>query len=72
MKYIYQIKNTLNNKVYIGQTNNIKRRWDQHKSDLKRGVHDNPYLQKLYNKYGLDIFEFGILHEEDCDQERLN
>lgn len=72
MKYIYQIKNILDNKVYIGQTNNIKRRWEQHKNDLKRGAHDNPYLQKVYNKYGLDIFEFSVLHEEDCDQERLN
>lgn len=72
MKYIYQILNNLNNKCYIGQTNNIIRRWEQHKNDLKRGVHDNPYLQKTYNKYGLDIFTFKILYQEDCDQERIN
>lgn len=72
MKYIYQILDTHNNKCYIGQTNNIKRRWEQHKSDLKRGKHDNPYLQKVYDKYGLDVFEFKVLYEEDCSSERLN
>ena len=72
MKYIYQILNKQNNKCYIGQTNNFQRRQEQHKSDLKRGTHDNPYLQKIYNKYGLDIFEFKILYQEDCDQDRLN
>lgn len=72
MKYIYQILNNLNNHCYIGQTNNFKRRVEQHKSDLKRGVHDNPYLQKAYNKYGLDAFSFNILYQEDCDQEQLN
>lgn len=72
MRYIYQILNKLNNKCYIGQTNNIKRRWEQHKNDLKLGKHDNPYLQKVYNKYGIDIFDFQVLYQEDCDQDRIN
>lgn len=72
MKYIYQIINQVNGHSYIGQTNNFLRRQEQHKNDLKRGKHDNPYLQKAYNKYGPEVFIFKILHEEECDQERLN
>lgn len=29
--YIYQITNLINNKIYIGQTNNIAKRWSNHK-----------------------------------------
>lgn len=52
---IYRIE--INNKFYIGSSNNIKIRWRQHKSDLKGGRHVNPYLQNAYNKYGKVQFE---------------
>lgn len=72
MAYIYQIKNKINDNRYIGQTVNFLARKEKHLSCLRRQAHDNPYLQKAYNKYGEDAFEFSILYEEDCDQERLN
>lgn len=72
MAYIYQIKNLVNGKLYIGQTINYKSRKDKHLSLLRRNDHHNPYLQNAYNKYGEDAFEFSILHEEECDQDRLN
>ena len=28
---IYKIENIINNKVYIGSSNNIERRWKEHK-----------------------------------------
>lgn len=33
--YIYKIINTINNKVYIGQTNNPSLRWSQHRSNAR-------------------------------------
>lgn len=72
MAYIYQIKNIIDGKKYIGQTVNFLARKEKHLSCLRRQVHDNPYLQKAYNKYGEESFEFSILHQEECDQERLN
>lgn len=72
MAYIYQIKNLINGNLYIGQTVNFLARKEKHLSCLRRQVHDNPYLQKAFNKYGEEAFEFSILHEEECDQERLN
>jgi group I intron endonuclease len=67
---IYCIENLINHKKYIGQSNNIEYRWKQHKYELNRGCHDNDYLQKAWNKYGCDNFNFYII--ELCDIEMLN
>lgn len=60
MYYIYKIENIVNHRKYIGLTNNYKRRKARHFGDLKRGVHDNAFLQKEYNIYGKDNFIFDI------------
>ena len=58
---IYQIRNTINNKIYIGSSIDIFRRWKEHKSDLRGNYHRNIYLQRSWNKYGKDAFAFKIL-----------
>ena len=69
---IYMIKNLINNKIYIGKSKDIVRRWYEHKSDLRHNHHDNCYLQNSWNKYGESCFEFNIiercLNEEDLDE----
>ena len=68
MYYIYKIENLVNHKKYIGLTNNIARRKCRHFGDLKRGVHDNSFLQKEYNIYGLENFSFTIEYQGDCSE----
>lgn len=58
---IYMIENKVNGMRYVGQSNNITKRWTQHKCDLKAGRHDNEHLQHAFNKYGEKVFEFKIL-----------
>lgn len=58
---IYCIENLINHKKYIGQSVDIKTRWRCHKSELRRNIHGNDYLQKAWNKYGESAFNFYIL-----------
>lgn len=69
---IYRITNTRNGKSYIGKTGvNFGDRWDCHRAQLNGGHHDNPYLQRAWNKYGADSFEFAIV-EKVTDVSLLN
>lgn len=58
---IYQIRNTINNHIYIGSSVNIKRRWARHVSELRCNNHKNQKLQRAWNKYGVSAFEFTVL-----------
>jgi len=67
---IYKITNLKNNKAYIGQSTDIKSRWNNHKIELRNNTHRNSHLQNSFNKYGEDAFEFRILErtfEENLD-----
>ena len=60
---------SINNKCYIGSAINIRRRWHQHKSELIKNKHHNPYLQHVANKHGIEVFIFNTLLE--CSKETL-
>lgn len=64
---IYKITNTINNKIYIGQSKNIKHRFQEHKNIKKE---HNLHLKKAYKKYGIENFKYEIL--EECKLEELD
>lgn len=64
---IYKITNKVNGKYYVGSSNNIKSRWRQHKSLLKKRKHHSNHLQNAWNKYGESNFDFTILEETDIE-----
>lgn len=72
---IYSITNIVNNKIYIGQSVDVKHRIRNHKWALKHNRHNNDHLQKSFNKYGESCFVFGVVCEcEECnldDMERF-
>lgn len=67
---IYKIQNKVTDKVYIGKSVNIKKRWIQHRCHLNNNVHVNGYLQKAWNKYGENGFDFSVLCE--CEESVLD
>lgn len=64
---IYKITNKINGKCYIGQSNDIHRRWKQ---ELAPNAKLNPHLARAFEKYGIDNFEFEII--EECQRNQLN
>ena len=66
---IYAIRNLVNNKIYIGSSNNIRKRNGYHFSALRIGKHKNPHLQSAYLKYGENNLLFFIL--EFCETDKL-
>lgn len=61
----------MNNKWYIGQTVNYKKRKRDHLLCLNKNKHYNKHLQRAWNKYGKEKFEWVVL-EEVRNKEILN
>lgn len=71
MFYVYKITNLINDKVYIGKTNNPSERWSDHKKIAKAGSINKSFsvVHSAIRKYGEDNFEFLIL--EKIEHENL-
>jgi group I intron endonuclease len=61
LQYVYKIINKINNKFYIGRTQNLKERWNQHIERLRNNKHHCIHLQRAWNKCGEENFEFKLL-----------
>jgi excinuclease UvrABC nuclease subunit len=57
---IYQIKNTENEKIFIGSTRNFKT-LNGVKFSLETGVHINKALQEEWSQFGKDAFSIDVL-----------
>lgn len=64
---IYKITNNINGKIYIGQSNNIQRRFLEHKN---RGATSRIPVDIAIQKYGKENFSFEVI--EECTIEQLN
>lgn len=62
---IYIIRNTIDDRVYIGECTNFYKRYGRHLSQLCNNKHFNKKLQNFANKYGVDKLEFDILEVVD-------
>jgi group I intron endonuclease len=62
---IYKITNRKNGKIYIGQSINIKKRFQEHKN-----CKENRPLYKAFKKYGINNFDFEVICE--CEKKDLD
>lgn len=69
---IYQIINSKNNKSYVGSSKSIYNRIYHHKIALQHNKHGNTHLQRSWNKYGEENFNYKVLELiENPTKERL-
>lgn len=68
---IYQIRNKINNKLYIGESIRISRRKNDHFQTLSVGKHHNQHLQNAVNEYGIENFDHSILERLDTRDKKI-
>ena len=63
MYYIYCYTNKINQHKYVGQTNNLKRRYNEHLSASynENSISYNSLFHQKIREYGIDNFDFEIL-----------
>jgi len=59
---IYMVHCLKNDWRYYGESSNVSGRLASHKSLLNRKIHPNRNLQKDFDLYGIDFFEFIVLY----------
>lgn len=66
MNTVYKIVNLLNQKVYIGSSTRVEKRWQQHKNDAFNNNNEKYYypLYNAFRKYGLENFSFEIIKDD--------
>lgn len=67
---IYLIHNKINNKCYVGQAKQLRKRLCAHLGHFNRGNRKYP-IYKAFAKYGLENFEFTVLSMYDKDDPEL-
>lgn len=72
MTGIYKVTNQINNKIYIGKSKDIQRRWRQHHTEPFNKNCDaySVIFYKAIRKYGIEHFSFEVI--EECSEEQLN
>jgi hypothetical protein len=60
---VFQIRNTVNGKVFVEGSTNLDKIWNRHRAQLNFGGHPNPTLQQEWKTFGENSFVFEILSE---------
>jgi group I intron endonuclease len=66
---VYRIRNVVSGSFYIGSSEDVYRRFEAHRRQLRAGAHKNRGLQQSWENHGEDVFKFEIL--EKVEPERL-
>jgi hypothetical protein len=60
---VFQIRNLVDERVFVGSSMNLKGIWNRYEFALKAGGHPNKSLQKAWNETGAENFAFEVLEE---------
>jgi hypothetical protein len=66
---VYKIRNKVSEKLYIGSSVNVYRRFYRHRQVLREELLENLRIKEDCEKYGIDSFEFEVI--EYCEKDIL-
>ncbi|RYX81047.1 hypothetical protein EON83_25820 [bacterium] len=69
---VYLIRHKCSGRVYVGSSVHIAQRWAQHRRHLRLGQHHSPFLQRAWDKYGPDAFEWQIIENASSAEELVS
>src|SRR5215467_14280564 len=58
---VYRVRNTVNGRSLVGASADLPAMLNRHRAQLRLGVHFNRALQKDWNEFGPEAFEFEVL-----------
>src|SRR5665811_686286 len=58
---IYQVRNTVTGKIFIGSSKNLEGMLNRNKFQLQNDLHMNKELQRDFNEVGEESFSFEVL-----------
>ena len=66
MAFIYKITNSINDKIYVGNTSrSLKKRFQEHCSDSKKEKFKHRPLYQDMNEFGIDKFQIELIEENN-------
>lgn len=68
---VYEIVLVADGRRYIGSAIDIHERWRRHKKDLRGGRHHSTHLQRAWDKYGEDAFQFCVIEKCSSKKEEI-
>ena len=70
---VFQIRNIITNKIFIGSNLHVVAEWNSQKFQLNAGMHSNEELQKDWKELGPENFVYEILEEiKESDNKPLD
>lgn len=69
---VFQIRNTVSGKVFVGSSTNLKAIWHRTKLQLNFGNHPNQELQQDWKELGETAFVYEIVSEIQQSDDNMN
>jgi hypothetical protein len=67
---VFGIRNTLNGKIFIGSSLDLKAIWNAQRFQLEAGMHQNAALQKEWKEIGAANFVYEIIEEIEPSEDK--
>lgn len=73
--FVYKVTNKVNGKIYIGITNDIKKRWREHRYNATVNVRHSKFYLAI-RKHGIDNFNLEVIYcslfRDDVEQKEID